>query len=242
MFFAIFSRQPRKIRCRYHHCSDCKLRSFPVDVTLGLPKRYSTDLQRRVARCVGQTSYEIVRGNLAELCQIYLSAVTIGKIAEETAREIAERLKNNPDVCLDIYHGAEQKEWFERMRNVLLPGGLSGMERELSLLKADLKESHVKSMDSLLEYCRGNSGRLDYCGRLLAGRVIGSGLVEGACKNLVGRRLKQTGAPWRLSQANRMASICSVLLLRPVETVLVKILPNFYIPFNDSMTDRRNDC
>ena len=87
------------------------------------------------ARCVGQTSYEIARGNLAELCQIYLSAATIGKIAEETAGKIAERLKNNPDVCLDIYHAAEhisdsgkvlfggaaeQKEWFECMRNVLL--------------------------------------------------------------------------------------------------------------------------
>jgi len=89
-------------------------------------------LQRRIARCVGQTSYEIARGNLAELCQIYLSAATIGKIAEETAGKIAERLKNNPDVCLDIYHAAEQKEWFERMRNVLLSGGLSGMEREWS--------------------------------------------------------------------------------------------------------------
>jgi len=66
LFFAIFSRQPRKIRCRYHHCSDCKLRSFPVDVTLGLPKRYTYRLKRMAARCVGQTSYEIARGNLAE--------------------------------------------------------------------------------------------------------------------------------------------------------------------------------
>ena len=94
-----------------------------------------------VARCVGQTSYEIARGNLAELCQIYLSVATIGNLAEETAGEIAERLKNNPDVCLDIYHGAEhisecgkvlfggtaeQKEGLERMRNVLLSEGLSG--------------------------------------------------------------------------------------------------------------------
>ena len=85
------------------------------------------------------------------------------------------------------------------------------MERELSLLKVGLKESQIKLVDSLLDYFRGNSGRLDYCGRLAAGRVIGSGLIEGACKNLVGRRLKQTGAPWRLSQANRMASICAVL-------------------------------
>ena len=106
-------------------------------------------------------------------------------------------------------------ERFESMRNILLSEGLGGMESELSSLKSSLKEglkeSQVKSVDSLLEYFRGNAGRLDYCGRLLSGRVIGSGLIEGACKNLVGRRLKQTGAPWRLLQANRMASICSVL-------------------------------
>jgi len=97
------------------------------------------------------------------------------------------------------------------MRNVFLSEGLGGMERELSLLKVGLKESQVKSVDSLLEYFRGNSGRLDYRQRLLGGRVIGSGLIEGACKNLAGHRLKQTGACWRLSQANRIASICSVL-------------------------------
>ena len=76
------------------------------------------------------------------------------------------------------------------------------MERELLSLKVGLKESQVKSVDSLLEYFRGNAGRLDYCDRLAVGRVIGSGLIEGACKNLVGRRLKQTGACWRIDRAN----------------------------------------
>ena len=47
--------------------------------------------------------------------------------------------------------------------------------------------------------------------RLASGRVIGSGLIEGACKNLVGRRLKQTGACWRLPRANRIAGLCAVL-------------------------------
>ena len=65
-----------------------------------------------VARCVGQTSYEIARGNLAELCQIYLSATTIGKIAEETAGEIAERLKNNPDVCRTFQQAKGETEFY----------------------------------------------------------------------------------------------------------------------------------
>ena len=52
---------------------------------------------------------------------------------------------------------------------------------------------------------------LDYCDRLADGRVIGRGLVEGACKNLVGRRLKQTGACWRLDRANKIARVCGLL-------------------------------
>ena len=60
------------------------------------------------------------------------------------------------------------------------------MKRELSLLKVGLKEWQVKSMGSLLEYFRGNAGRLNYCGRLASGRAIGSGLIESACKSLVG--------------------------------------------------------
>ena len=40
--------------------------------------------------------------------------------------------------------------------------------------------------------------------------AIGSGLVEGACKPAIGRRLKQTGARWKVRRVERMATLCSV--------------------------------
>ncbi|MFO0810972.1 MAG: hypothetical protein U0746_20270 [Gemmataceae bacterium] len=46
----------------------------------------------------------------------------------------------------------------------------------------------------------------DYAGRLADGRSIGSGMVEGACKQVVGRRLKQTGARWKVRRVERMAA------------------------------------
>jgi len=129
--------------------------------------------------------------------------------------------------CLDIYHalehvatcgkilygnGAEFADWLDRMRLVLLSEGFSGMERELSsLLSNELKAAERESVESLLKYFRKNSERLAYCERLAAGRSIGSGQVEGACKNLVGRRLKQTGACWRLERANKIAFLCGLL-------------------------------
>jgi hypothetical protein len=131
--------------------------------------------------------------------------------------------------CLDIYHAAEhisdcgkvlfgvgeaKKEWFERMRLVLLSEGFEGIERELLLVLKGLTKGQSKKrreVNKLLKYFRRNKGRMNYRERLEQGRAIGSGLIEGACKNLVGRRLKQTGACWRKPRANRMAVICAAL-------------------------------
>jgi hypothetical protein len=130
--------------------------------------------------------------------------------------------------CLDIYHalekisscgkslygsGQEFSDWFDRMRNVLLSEGFQGMDRELKLLKVGLdpESRQCTYIDSLLEYLRKNKDRLKYCERLFEGRAIGSGMIEGACKNLIGKRLKQTKACWRVEQANKIASICAIL-------------------------------
>jgi hypothetical protein len=52
---------------------------------------------------------------------------------------------------------------------------------------------------------------LGYAVRLGCGPSIGSGLVEGACKQVIGRRMKQTGARWRVRRAIRMATLCCTL-------------------------------
>jgi hypothetical protein len=49
---------------------------------------------------------------------------------------------------------------------------------------------------------------LGYAERLAWGRSIGSGLAEAACKQAIGRRMKQTGARRRIRRANRMATLC----------------------------------
>jgi len=129
--------------------------------------------------------------------------------------------------CLDIFHALEHisdcgkalygegesfVSWLDKMRLVLLTEGFAGVEREWTLLLSEeLKPAEKESVGALLGYLRGHAERWRYAERLASGRVIGSGLIEGACKNLVGRRLKQTGACWRLERANRMALVCSLL-------------------------------
>jgi hypothetical protein len=143
---------------------------------------------------------------------------------------IVREVFGKTEECLDIFHALEHvsecgkvlygegesfTSWLDKMRLVLLSEGFAGMERELSLLEKELqddsKKSHRESVCSLLEYLRGHAERLHYAERLSKGQPIGSGLIEGACKNLVGRRMKQTGAAWRVERANKMALVCSLL-------------------------------
>jgi hypothetical protein len=129
--------------------------------------------------------------------------------------------------CLDIFHaaehiadcgkvlfgeGEESTAWFERLRLVLLSEGYLGMEGELlPLLKSLPRGKKRKKVRMLLKYFYRNRDRLCYRERLSAGRAIGSGLIEGACKNLAGWRLKQTGACWRRERANKIAVLAALL-------------------------------
>ena len=62
-----------------------------------------------------------------------------------------------------------------------------------------------------MPYLAAHACHLNDAQRLAEGRSIGSGQIEGACKNMIGRRLKQTGARWRVRRVNRMAGLCSLM-------------------------------
>jgi hypothetical protein len=129
---------------------------------------------------------------------------------------------------LDIYHGSEhlygtakvlfgegaseRVAWVEARRQTLLCGGFGALREELRRQQADCT-SRVKrgGIQDLLDYLEPHEDHTAYRERLAAGRSIGSGMIEGACKTVVGKRLKQTGARWRLRHAERMTALCGVL-------------------------------
>lgn len=126
---------------------------------------------------------------------------------------------------LDIYHAAEHisdagkklfgentpaaAAWLEDGRGLLLSDGWAGLCDHIgaTLTNAPELAGHA-ALGELTSYFAGHSGRLNYCHRLHTGQSIGSGMVEGAAKNLVGRRLKQTGARWQVENVNKMAELC----------------------------------
>ena len=78
---------------------------------------------------------------------------------------------------------------------------LSGLD--VSNAAALVQECHRK----LLGYLRGNLHRTDYPTYLANGRQIGSGVIEAACKTVVGHRLKCSGMRWSERQTTPMCQL-----------------------------------
>lgn len=106
---------------------------------------------------------------------------------------------------------AAAQNWTQRARQRLLSGGWSGIE---ALVQEDARqrtEQEQAAVNGLLDYLAAHQDHLSYAQRLASGQSIGSGQIEGACKNLIGRRLKANAARWRVRRVNRMAGLCSLL-------------------------------
>jgi hypothetical protein len=73
-----------------------------------------------------------------------------------------------------------------------------------------LEELAGTPWDGLRGYFEPHVAHTGYAARLRLGQSIGSGLVEGACKQVIGRRLKQTGARWKVRRVERMATLCAI--------------------------------
>ena len=121
------------------------------------------------------------------------------------------------------------KSWAELARHTLLNNGWEGIEALLKPpamdsstapsttprlpLQASLPRTAAQqtALDALRNYLAPHAHHLNYAERLREGRSIGSGQVEGACKNMIGRRLKANAARWRVARINRMAGLCCLL-------------------------------
>lgn len=106
----------------------------------------------------------------------------------------------------------QAEAWTESGRTALLERGYDGIEEQIKNALADMPSATArKSLTGLRNYFEPHEFHLHYSERLAEGRSIGSGQIEGACKNLIGRRLKQTSARWRIQRLNRMAGLCAIM-------------------------------
>lgn len=154
------------------------------------------------------------------------AVTTLGDGAAWIWNAAAEQLKGSRGV-LDIYHAAEHIAaagkalfgegtaaatlWLERGRHLLLSDGWAGLCDHIgeTLTKRPDLAGHP-AQGELTGYFAAHTERTNYCHRLYTGQSIGSGAVEGAAKNWIGHRLKQTGARWLVANANAMATLGSL--------------------------------
>ena len=151
---------------------------------------------------------------------------TLGDGAAWIWNAAAEQLRGCGGV-LDIYHAAEHmadagkklfgeksaesQTWLEEGRTRLLCDGWNGLCDHIgaTLVKSPELSGHT-ALGELTNYFAAHTERMNYAHRLHRGQSIGSGMVEGAAKNFIGTRLKQTGARWVVENADAMASLCSL--------------------------------
>jgi len=117
---------------------------------------------------------------------------------------------------LDFFHVAEHlsraaeaifgkknekaNRWYAKYRALLLEdeGGLESVLRSLRYYRRPLRaeSERRKVVDRVLRYFGRNRERMRYAEFRARGLPVGSGVVEAACKAIVGARLKRSGMRW----------------------------------------------
>lgn len=137
--------------------------------------------------------------------------------------QAAKRLSPRSRWCVDVYHvsqhlhecgkallgeGEAARDWARaRLMHALAHNGpalIAHLRRERSACPDGPKAA---ALGRLLNYLRDNRDSLWYRDRLREGLPIGSGLIEGACKNMIGARLKANSARWRIRRVERIGAL-----------------------------------
>ena len=148
---------------------------------------------------------------------------TIADGAKWIWEQAGKRLpKHNGKWCVDVYHvsqhlhqcarsllgeGPAARAWADQHLMTALSRNGPALIQQLETEAASMENDQREAVTKLLNYLRPNRDRMWYGDRLKAGQTIGSGLIEGGCKNTIGARLKLNSARWRVRRAERIGML-----------------------------------
>ena len=161
------------------------------------------------------------RMNLAAEPVVNVQADGAKWIWEQAARRLP---RHNASWCVDVYHvgqhlhacgralrgeGVAARAWADERLAAALAGNGPAL---VGWVEADAAGEPPGSprraaVDALLTFLRPNADRMWYADRLAAGDPIGSGLIEGGCKNTLAARLKLNNARWRVRRVERIGTL-----------------------------------
>jgi hypothetical protein len=127
---------------------------------------------------------------------------------------------------IDLYHAKEHvydvlrtiitdKAELHAQKNLLYKmlesGNIEGLTSAFSMLPATTDEQ-LEKVRVEYNYFTQNKERMQYQDFRKQGFFVGSGVIEAACKNVIGKRLKQSGMKWSVAGANKIAALrCAVM-------------------------------
>lgn len=101
--------------------------------------------------------------------------------------------------CAKVLYGegtVAAKNWAEHRCELLWGGWTRRLLRDLGRQRKRHRGRKLEAIEALYRYINTNQEQMRYDVFRAKGYDIGSGAVEGACKHVVGKRLKQSGMIW----------------------------------------------
>jgi len=107
---------------------------------------------------------------------------------------------------------AAAKVWYKKQKTILKeePNGASKVIRAVRYRRSKIKEN--PEIEAELKYLQRNRKRMNYFELRQKKLPIGSGIVEAACKNLIGARLKKSGMRWTVEGGQTVLTLRSLVL------------------------------
>lgn len=112
-----------------------------------------------------------------------------------------------------LYEGQDKrlKRWVGARLDELDRGNIPALVKAFGRV-APPSEKAAESVRKETEYFRKNRDRMRYDSFRDQGLFVGSGVVEAACKSVIGKRLKQSGMRWSVKGANAIIALRRCLL------------------------------
>lgn len=129
---------------------------------------------------------------------------------------------------LDVFHATEYladlaraglgtdtkavQKWIDQAQHALVADSWTGVCEFVHQNTAEMSNPAAleAAYPRVANYLSGHQDRMMYAARLRCGASIGSGLIEGTIKQLVSRRIKQTGARWKTDNIGPMVELISL--------------------------------
>jgi hypothetical protein len=176
----------------------------------------------------------------------YLRAKTIVYLGDGAPWIWENARLNFPDavLILDFYHGAEhlgvlatallgegpaakaqQSQWCSEMKATSSAPIIHEAQTILAASRHEMTPERIASIECEIAYLTKNLERTRYGEFLAKGYFIGSGVVEAGCKNVVGRRLKQSGMFWNKQGGEDLLALRCMVLHPKFEAIWAARLP-----------------